>query len=376
MDIRESVKQALEDPVVKNAIKDQIDAITETKASQRVNELLNKNIQELNEDCEQFKLQLKEQNEKILEQKIEELKEEYNRKAELYEDRCAEKLTEALSKYTKEVIDNFLEEHKEAFTIRKNHIRANAILEGLSAVCAVAGVRAEQITEGVNYLNDKQTIINDQRIKNLKNQLRLSEENANNLKKTIRDKDDEIQDLKDDFDEAEQNYLDMQSESDNELKDGRRKIIALEKAVKEYAREARVNESRIDEAERLREENRSLIESLKQIKSENRALSKENEKVLKMGAISEMKQGMSLTEAKYFEQIASEIPFERSKQYFDKLEILKNELINNPRYKKLNEITGEEMDGSNLDDEFSEFENPENSDDSEETSVSRWDHLI
>ena len=115
-----------------------------------------------------------------------------------------------------------------------------------------------------------------------------------------------------------------------------------------------------------------MLTSLKQIKTENKALSEENEQALKMGAISEMKQGMSLTEAKYFEQIASEIPFERSKQYFDKLEILKSELINNPKYKKLNEITGEEIDGG----DFNEVDDFDDSGDSDEYSVSRWDHLI
>ena len=87
-----------------------------------------------------------------------------------------------------------------------------------------------------------------------------------------------------------------------------------------------------------------------------------------MGVISEMKQGMTLVEAKRFEKIAEGIPFEQSRQYFDKLEVLKNELMNNPKYKKLNEVTGE-TDSEDLDD----FESQDNE---ESFENSRWDHLI
>ena len=97
-----------------------------------------------------------------------------------------------------------------------------------------------------------------------------------------------------------------------------------------------------------------------------------------MGVISEMKQGMTLTEAKRFEQIADQIPFEQTKDYFDKLEVLKEELLNNPKYKKLNEVT-DEPESETEDTVSSEFGlddldlDPEQNLDDES---SRWDRLV
>lgn len=98
-----------------------------------------------------------------------------------------------------------------------------------------------------------------------------------------------------------------------------------------------------------------------------------------MGVISEMKQGMTLTEAKRFEQIADQIPFEQTKDYFDKLEVLKEELLNNPKYKKLNEVTDEpetedNSESSELSDEFG-LDGLDSEQDLDDES-SRWDRLI
>lgn len=93
-----------------------------------------------------------------------------------------------------------------------------------------------------------------------------------------------------------------------------------------------------------------------------------------MGVISEMKQGMTLTEAKRFEQIADQIPFEQTKDYFDKLEVLKEELLNNPKYKKLNEVTDEPETEDTVSSEFGldDLDQEQNLDD----ESSRWDRLV
>lgn len=94
-----------------------------------------------------------------------------------------------------------------------------------------------------------------------------------------------------------------------------------------------------------------------------------------MGVISEMKQGMTLTEAKRFEQIADQIPFEQTKDYFDKLEVLKEELLNNPKYKKLNEVTDEPENGENSD-SLNNFDLDLDSEQDLDDESSRWDRLI
>lgn len=460
MNLNESIKQALEDADVKDAIKKQIDQVTESKANLRVKELLTEKTNELNEQCEEFKQHLEQENQKILESKINDLNEHcecykqtldeaFEQRCKEYESEYAKKLSDEVSKYTDEVVEEFLNKNRQMFITHRNEQKANAILEALSAVCAVAGVRAEQITEGVNYLNNKQSCINDQRVKNLKTQLRLAEDSNIDLEKklkdqesVIQDKNDQIQDLKDDFDETERNYIDAQSETDSELKAEKQKTGALEETLREYVKKVKANESENNDLrselsgekqkasaleETLREyvkkvkaneseiqdtkdqvsqvqgeledkenelkeaqelirklkgniadlkesisglkgEKQSLTESVSKLKKQNQNLNTENNKILKMGVISEMKQGMTLVEAKRFEKIAEGIPFEQSRQYFDKLEVLKNELMNNPKYKKLNEVTGE-SDSEDLDD----FESQDNE---ESFENSRWDHLI
>ena len=94
-----------------------------------------------------------------------------------------------------------------------------------------------------------------------------------------------------------------------------------------------------------------------------------------MGVISEMKQGMTLTEAKRFEQIADQIPFEQTKDYFDKLEVLKEELLNNPKYKKLNEVTDEPETEDNSD-SLNNFDLDLDSEQNLDDESSRWDRLV
>ena len=94
-----------------------------------------------------------------------------------------------------------------------------------------------------------------------------------------------------------------------------------------------------------------------------------------MGVISEMTKGMTLTEAKRFEQIADQIPFEQTKDYFDKLEVLKEELLNNPKYKKLNEVTDEPENEDNSD-SLNNFDLDLDIEQNLDDESSRWDRLI
>lgn len=414
MDLNETINEALNDSEIKDAIKEQIDLVTEAKSQERVKVLLEDEISKLDTQCDEFKQELKKENEEILNSKIDELekhcedyKEEVRKELEEHykteQKKFTKELTEKVSEYVDKVVENFLNKHRETFVQNRNSMKVESILEALSAVCAVAGVRSQQITEGTKYLANKDAIVYKQRAENLKAKLL----------------------------ESQQEVIDTQNEMESELNDEKAKTSELEEALKMKARENKLNEQKIQDLKEklqqnldsfnelkssskklleevenltesnkeLREKNNSLTESIKTLKTDfrslnskniqlsesvkslsqkNMTLSSENAKILKMGVISEMKQGMTLTEAKRFEQIADQIPFEQTKDYFDKLEVLKEELLNNPKYKKLNEVT-DEPESETEDTVSSEFGlddfdlDPEQNLDDES---SRWDRLI
>lgn len=413
MDLNETINEALNDSEIKDAIKEQIDLVTEAKSQERVKVLLEDEISKLDTQCDEFKQGLKKENEEILNSKIDELekhcddyKEEVRKELEEHykkeQKKFTKELTEKVSEYVDKVVENFLNKHRETFVQNRNSMKVESILEALSAVCAVAGVRSQQITEGTKYLANKDAIVYKQRAENLKAKLL----------------------------ESQQEVIDTQNEMESELNDEKAKTSELEEALKMKARENKLNEQKIQDLKEklqqnldsfnelkssskklleevenltesnkeLKEKNNSLTESIKTLKTDfrslnskniqlsesvkslsqkNMTLSSENAKILKMGVISEMKQGMTLTEAKRFEQIADQIPFEQTKDYFDKLEVLKEELLNNPKYKKLNEVTDEpETEDNSVSSEFGldDFDlDPEQNLDDES---SRWDRLV
>lgn len=413
MDLNETINEALNDSEIKDAIKEQIDLVTEAKSQERVKVLLEDEISKLDSQCDEFKQELKKENEEVLNSKIDELekhcedyKEEVRKELEEHykteQKKFTKELTEKVSEYVDKVVENFLNKHRETFVQNRNAMKVESILEALSAVCAVAGVRSQQITEGTKYLANKDAIVYKQRAENLKAKLL----------------------------ESQQEVIDTQNEMESELNDEKTKTSELEEALKMKARENKLNEQKIQDLKEklqqnldsfnelkssskklleevenltesnkeLKEKNNSLTESIKTLKTdfrslnskniqlsesvkslsqENKNLNSENSKILKMGVISEMKQGMTLTEAKRFEQIADQIPFEQTKDYFDKLEVLKEELLNNPKYKKLNEVTDEPEDNSEsseLSDEFGldDLDSEQNLD----NESSRWDRLV
>ena len=359
MDLDKTINEALNDSEIKDAIKEQIDLVTEAKSQERVKVLLEDEISKLDTQCDEFKQELKKENEEVLNSKIDELekhcedyKEEVRKELEEHykteQKKFTKELTEKVSEYVDKVVENFLNKHRETFVQNRNSMKVESILEALSAVCAVAGVRSQQITEGTKYLANKDAIVYKQRAENLKAKLL----------------------------ESQQEVIDTQNEMESELSDEKAKTSELEEALKMKARENKLNEQKIQDLKEklqqnldsfnelkssskklleevenltesnkeLKEKNNSLTESIKTLKTdfrslnskniqlsesvkslsqENKNLNSENSKILKMGVISEMKQGMTLTEAKRFEQIADQIPFEQTKDYFDKLEVLR-----------------------------------------------------
>jgi hypothetical protein len=108
-----------------------------------------------------------------------------------------------------------------------------------------------------------------------------------------------------------------------------------------------VLESRVkglqDQLNQLHEENRSLKDTIEEEKQkhadllkENELLNRENQDVVKMGVISELKNGLTLTESKKFEKMAKNIPFSADKDFIRKLKDLKESIQDLP---VLNEVS-------------------------------------
>lgn len=68
------------------------------------------------------------------------------------------------------------------------------------------------------------------------------------------------------------------------------------------------------------------IEKYDSLIEENIALKEENEKLLKIGVISEMKEDLSIVEAEKFEKLADIIEFSKEPSYVEKLETLKKSI--------------------------------------------------
>lgn len=107
-----------------------------------------------------------------------------------------------------------------------------------------------------------------------------------------------------------------------------------------------VLESRVkglqDQLNQLHEENRSLKDTIEEQKQkhtdllkENELLNRENQDVVKMGVISELKNGLTLTESKKFEKMAKNIPFSADRDFIKKLKDLKESIQDLP---VLNEV--------------------------------------
>ncbi len=241
--LKESVADALDDEEVKSSIKEEIDNAAEEKAKI----LLDKEKQELEEQCEQYKKELEEQAQKRINEEV-------------------SKMQKVLEKYVDRVTNDFLREHEDDFRMFENVTKVETVLEGLKTVMAVAGIHTQEIIEGVECRNKKYDNVLESRVKGLQDQLNQLHEENRLLKESINNQ--------------KQKHADL-------LK-------------------------------------------------ENKSLNRENQDVVKMGVISELKNGLSLMESKKFEKMAKNIPFSADKEYIRKLKDLKESIQDMPT---LNEVT-------------------------------------
>lgn len=95
--------------------------------------------------------------------------------------------------------------------------------------------------------------------------------------------------------------------------------------------------SKIVEAKEENDEKSKLEESIKKYDNlieENISLKEENDKLVKLGIINEMKEGLSLLESEKFEKAASIVDFSRDNSYVNKLEIIKESILGTVEPKK------------------------------------------
>lgn len=83
----------------------------------------------------------------------------------------------------------------------------------------------------------------------------------------------------------------------------------------------KINEAKNDED--VENKLQESIEKYDNLVEENIALSKEVNSLIKMGIIAELKEGLSLIEAEKFDKLANLVEFSKDKEYYEKLETIK-----------------------------------------------------
>lgn len=115
--------------------------------------------------------------------------------------------------------------------------------------------------------------------------------------------------------------------------------------------------SKIVEAKEENDVKSKLEESIKKYDNlieENISLKEENDKLVKLGIINEMKEGLSLLESEKFEKAASIVDFSRDNSYVDKLEIIKESILGTVEPKKEEkEVIVESVKESKIENDFS-----------------------
>lgn len=96
-------------------------------------------------------------------------------------------------------------------------------------------------------------------------------------------------------------------------------MLSIQEA-KQTLDEAAIEETAAFKVDTLEEKVSELADRLVEAK-------RESDKYLQSGLLNEMKEGLSMLEGEKFEKIASLVPFDRSASYLDKLETLKESII-------------------------------------------------
>lgn len=276
--VKQLINEAISDDKTKTFIKERIEESAEKKAKLLFD-------QEKDKLEEEYNARLKSETRKIK-----------NELCEKYEKVFLEKIesiNNVLSRYVDETVSEFIDNYKNQFKKLKNSAKVDAVLESLAGTLSLAGVNAQTIFEGVRSVKNQEVIDLEERVKVLKAQLQ-------NEQQTIKDLQDNLK-----------KTIDEMKNSENA------KITNLKNALVQESKE------------------KSLIE--KKCKD----LSTENNRIMQMGIISELKKDLTLSESQKFENCAMSIPFSLNKNYISQLKTLKESIQDTS---PLNEVYPEECD--------------------------------
>lgn len=285
--VKQLINEVISDDKTKTFIKEKIEESAEKKAKLLFDQEKDKLEEEYNarlrSETRKIKNELCEKYEKVFLEKI-------------------ESINNVLSRYVDETVSEFTDNYKNQFKKLKNSAKVDAVLESLASTLSLAGVSTQTIFEGARSVKNQEVIDLEERVKVLKAQLQ-------NEQQTIKDlQDNELVSLKKTIDEMKN--------SENA------KIANLKNALVQESKE------------------KSLIE--KKCKD----LSTENNRIMQMGIISELKKDLTLSESQKFENCAMSIPFSLNKNYISQLKTLKESIQDTS---PLNEVYPEECE---LDDDI------------------------
>lgn len=281
--VKQLINEVISDDKTKTFIKEKIEESAEKKAKLLFD-------QEKDKLEEEYNARLKSETRKIK-----------NELCEKYEKVFLEKIesiNNVLSGYVDETVSEFIDNYKNQFKKLKNSVKVDAVLESLASTLSLAGVSTQAIFEGARSVKNQEVIDLEERVKVLKTQLQ-------NEQQTIKD-----------------------------LQDNLKKTID-EMKISENAKIANLKNALVQESKE-----KSLIE--KKCKD----LSTENNRIMQMGIISELKKDLTLSESQKFENCAMSIPFSLNKNYISQLKTLKESIQDTS---PLNEVYPEECE---LDDDI------------------------
>ena len=274
--VKQLINEVISDDKTKTFIKEKIEESAEEKAKLLFD-------QEKDKLEEEYNARLKSETRKIK-----------NELCEKYEKVFLEKIesiNNVLSRYVDETVSEFIDNYKNQFKKLKNSAKVDAVLESLAGTLSLAGVNVQTIFEGARNVKNQEVVDLEERVKVLKAQLQ-------NEQQTIKDLQDNLK-----------NTIDEMKTSENT------KIANLKNALVQESKE------------------KSLIE--KKCKD----LSTENNRIMQMGIISELKKDLTLSESQKFENCAMSIPFSLNKNYISQLKTLKESIQDTS---SLNEVYPEE----------------------------------
>lgn len=292
--VKQLINEVISDDKTKTFIKEKIEESAEKEAKLLFDQEKDKLEEEYNarlkSETRKIKNELCEKYEKVFLEKI-------------------ESINNVLSRYVDETVSEFIDNYKNQFKKLKNSAKVDAVLESLAGTLSLAGVNVQTIFEGARNVKNQEVVDLEERVKVLKAQLQ-------NEQQTIKDLQDNLKETIDEMKTSENTKIANLKKTIDEMKTSEdTKIANLKNALVQESKE------------------KSLIE--KKCKD----LSTENNRIMQMGIISELKKDLTLSESQKFENCAMSIPFSLNKNYISQLKTLKESIQDTS---SLNEVYPEE----------------------------------